>query len=116
MQNNTETIDRIEGAAQDTFRQVRTRVRGSVRQAEIMLEDLAEYVARNPLAAVGWAVAAGVAVGIGVAKLSSPRHDHPLLERVKEGVEAGEKSWRQIRAGFSEIMAGFRNAAREARG
>jgi ElaB/YqjD/DUF883 family membrane-anchored ribosome-binding protein len=115
MKDATETIDKLydkaEEKVEEAGRGARARLRGGVRQAEYMIEDLVDYVARNPLTSVAWAVAAGVAAGIGLAKLTAPSTQHPFLERVREGVEAGEKSWRQIRDGFGQVVSGLKAAA-----
>lgn len=119
MKENAETIDklydRVEEKAEETIKSARQRVRGGVRRAEDMLEDLADHVTNNPLSSVLWATAAGIAAGVGLAKIAAPSNQHPFLDRVKDGVEAGEKSWRQIREGWTQVLSGLKCAASDVR-
>lgn len=120
MKETTETIDKLydnaEAKVEAAARNGRERMRGGVRRAEDMIEDLAKHVADNPLTSILVAVAAGIAAGIGLAKITSPHSTHPFLERVKDGVEAGEKSWRQIRDGWAQVLSGLKSASADARG
>lgn len=121
MKETSETIDKLyekgEEKADEVIRNARSRVRGGVRQAEDMIDDLADHVSRNPVSSLLWAVAAGVAAGVGIARLSSSSsNDHPFLDRVRDGVEAGEKSWRQIRSGWGQVLSGLKAVAAETRG
>jgi ElaB/YqjD/DUF883 family membrane-anchored ribosome-binding protein len=115
-ESTTETIENLyekgEQKAGEKVKMARDRMRQGMRQAEDALEAVADYVSRNPISSVLWASAAGIAGGIGLARIASRQETHPFLDRVRDGVEAGERSWRQIRTGWHQVLSGLKTVAK----
>lgn len=114
MQKAESIMDKIYDKGQEKLEEgidnVREKAREKTQQAQAVMDDISDYVRKNPLSSLAWAAAAGVALGTVISRaMQKPGQNHPLVEGVREGVYNGEKTWNQMRGGLDQIISGFRS-------
>lgn len=118
MQKAESIMDKIYDKGQEKLEEgvenVREKAREKTMQAQAVMDDISDYVRKNPLSSLAWATAAGVAIGTVMSRaFQKPEQNHPLVQGVREGIYNGEKTWNQVRGGLDQIISGFRSVMRE---